>query len=123
MKVISAGIQHESNTFCNDTTPIDDWIRDSECGDDLSGFDVVFDRFRDTNTIHGGYISGAEEVGVELVPVINCRAQPSGPISDPSESLLRPRFRRGTHSSVSRAAVGYRGQNRLALPRVLPRQG
>ena len=95
MKVISAGIQHESNTFCNDTTPIDDWIRDSECGDDLSGFDVVFDRFRDTNTIHGGYISGAEEVGVELVPVINCRAQPSGPISDEAfEAIMEKTLKR-----------------------------
>ena len=95
MKVISAGIQHESNTFCNDTTPIDDWIRDSECGDDLSGFDGVFDRFRDTNTIHGGYISGAEEVGVELVPVINCRAQPSGPISDEAfEAIMEKTLKR-----------------------------
>ena len=36
--------------------------RDSNCGSELSGGEVIFDRFRDTGTIHGGYIAGAAAV-------------------------------------------------------------
>lgn len=78
MKVISAGIQHETNTFAENSTTLRDFIRDSHLGEELSGGNLIFDRFTGTQTIQGGYIAGANESGLELVPVLNVRAQPSG---------------------------------------------
>ena len=78
MKIISGGIQHETNTFAKGVTTVADFIRDSHLGDDLAGGDAIVARYRDTETIHGGYLSGAEQAGLELVPVLNTRAYPSG---------------------------------------------
>ncbi|MCA9070426.1 MAG: M81 family metallopeptidase, partial [Planctomycetaceae bacterium] len=63
MKVISAGIQHETNTFAEAPTTVQDFIRDSHLGEELSGGDLIFERFTGTETIQGGYIAGAKESG------------------------------------------------------------
>ena len=81
MKIISGGIQHETNTFAKGVTTVADFIRDSHLGDDLAGGDAIVARYRDTETIHGGYLSGAEQAGLELVPVLNTRAYPSGMVT------------------------------------------
>lgn len=78
MRIASGGVQHETNTFTATPTRLSDFIRDSNCGPDLSGGSMIFDRFRGTGAIHGGYIAGAEAVGAELVPLLCARAQPSG---------------------------------------------
>ena len=39
---------------------LEDFVRDSNCGPDLTGGEMIFDRFGGTGTIHGGYIAGAE---------------------------------------------------------------
>jgi len=78
MRIASGGVQHETNTFSDTPTLLDDFIQDSNCGPELSGGDVIFDRFRGTGSIHGGYIDGAEEAGFELVPLLCARAQPGG---------------------------------------------
>ena len=39
---------------------------------------MIFERFRNTATIHGGYIAGAETESFELVPLLCTRAQPAG---------------------------------------------
>jgi microcystin degradation protein MlrC len=80
MKIASGGIQHETNTFSVTPTTLDDFIRDSNCGPELDGGDVIFDRYRNTAAVHGGYIAGAEAAGIELVPVMCVRAQPSGAV-------------------------------------------
>lgn len=78
MKLVSGGIQHETNTFAITPTTIDDFVRDSNCGPNLDGGRVIFERYRGTGTIHGGYIAAAETDGIELAPVLCARAQPSG---------------------------------------------
>lgn len=78
MRIASGGVQHETNTFTATPTLLADFVRDSNCGPDLSGGQMIFDRFRGTGAIHGGYIAGAEAVGAELVPLLCARAQPSG---------------------------------------------
>ncbi len=89
MRIASGGVQHETNTFASTPTTLADFVRDSDCGPELSGGDVIFDRFRNTGTIHGGYIAGAEAVGAELLPLLSARAQPSGVVEQKSfETML-----------------------------------
>ena len=78
MRIASGGVQHETNTFSKNPTTLADFVRDSNCGETLEGGDTIFKRFRDTGSIHGGYISGAESAGFELVPLLCARAQPAG---------------------------------------------
>lgn len=92
MKIASGGIQHETNTFASTTTTIDDFVRDSNCGADLEGGSVIFDRFSGTATIHGGYITGAESEHFELIPLLSARAQPSGIVEQRSFDDLLNRF-------------------------------
>ena len=81
MRIISGGIQHETNTFAVTPTTVDDFERDSHFGADFGEAQQIRHRFDGTNTIHGGYLKGAEESGVELVPVLNLRAYPSGMVT------------------------------------------
>jgi len=78
MRIASGGIQHETNTFSSTPTTLADFIRDSQCGPQLAGGEVIFGRYRGTGCIHGGYIAGAEASGVTLLPLLSARAQPSG---------------------------------------------
>lgn len=89
MRIASGGVQHETNTFSKIPTTLADFVRDSNCGDTLEGGETIFDRFRGTGSIHGGYISGAEAAGFELVPLLCARAQPSGLVEKASfETML-----------------------------------
>lgn len=78
MRIASGGVQHETNTFSNTPTTLADFVRDSNCGPELAGGDVIFRRLTGTGSIHGGYIAGAESLGIELVPLLSAKAQPSG---------------------------------------------
>lgn len=80
MRIASGGVQHETNTFSATPTKLEDFVRDSNCGPDLAGGDTVFDRFTGTGSIHGGYIAGAASIGVELIPLLCAKAQPSGKV-------------------------------------------
>lgn len=78
MRIISGGLQHETNTFAVSKTSIDDFVRDSHFGADYGTSDDICRRFEGTNTIHGGYLRGAYELELDLLPVLNLRAYPSG---------------------------------------------
>ncbi|HRX77532.1 MAG TPA: M81 family metallopeptidase [Pirellulaceae bacterium] len=89
MRIASGGVQHETNTYASTPTTLADFVRDSDCGPELSGGEMIFDRFRGTGTIHGGYIASAEAAGVELLPLLCARAQPSGVVKQDSfETML-----------------------------------
>ncbi len=92
MKLASGGIQHETNTFASTPTTLADFVRDSDCGPNLDGGAVVFDRFRDTGTIHGGYIAAAEAVQIELVPLLCAKAQPAGVVEQRCFNEMLDRF-------------------------------
>jgi len=77
MRIASGGVQHETNTFATTPTTLADFQRDSDCGPDFAGGETIFERYRDTGTIHGGYIDAAESAGVELLPLLCARAQPA----------------------------------------------
>ena len=74
MRIASGGVQHETNTFATEPTTLSDFIRDSDCGEELSGGETIFERMRGTGTIHGGYIAGADANGVELIPLLCAKA-------------------------------------------------
>jgi len=89
MRIISGGIQHETNTFAEGTTTLSEFIRDSHCGDQLAGHDTVIERYQGTGTIHGGYLAAAEAAGFTLVPVLNTRAYPSGMVEKETFDQLK----------------------------------
>ena len=89
MRIISGGIQHETNTFAEGTTTLAEFIRDSHCGDQLAGHDTVVERYQGTGTIHGGYLAAAEAAGFTLVPVLNTRAYPSGMVEKETFDQLK----------------------------------
>lgn len=78
MRIACGGIQHETNTFVKTPTVWADFARDSNCGPEIAGGEIVFKRYRGTGAIHGGYIAGAAAAGAELVPLLCAKAQPSG---------------------------------------------
>ena len=80
MRIASGGVQHETNTFSGTPTTLTDFIRDSDCGPELSGGDTIVERFAGTCCIHGGYIDGAPAAGVELLPLLCAKAQPAAPV-------------------------------------------
>ena len=88
MRILSGGIQHETNTFAVTPTTIADFQRDSHFGDELGDAFQIRQRFQGTNTIHGGYLQAADELNVEVVPVLNLRAYPSGMVAKDSFELL-----------------------------------
>lgn len=88
MRILSGGLQHETNTFSITPTTIADFQRDSHFGDELGDAFQIRQRFQGTNTIHGGYLQAADDLGAELVPVLNLRAYPSGIVTKETFELL-----------------------------------
>jgi microcystin degradation protein MlrC len=92
MRIASGGVQHETNTFATVPTTLVDFARDSGCGDEFRGGKTLFDVYRNTGTIHGGYITGAEQAGFELIPLLNVFAQPAGRVEDRAFDYLLTQF-------------------------------
>ena len=70
-RVVIAGIRHETNTYCRDTTPASAFHQ-------RRGAAIL--RERDTDSAAGGAMRACERLGFEVVPVLIVDAQPSGTI-------------------------------------------
>ena len=81
MRIACGGIQHETNTFSHVPTTLADFERDSQCGPEFDFGERLFELYRGTGTIHGGLMEVADESAVELLPLLNVRAQPSGAVT------------------------------------------
>lgn len=105
MRIACGGIQHETNTYATTPTTLADFERDSGCGPDFAGGDVVLNLYRGTGTIHGGYIDAAEADAppegagtksgrspIELLPLLCARAQPAGVVQQSAFDALLSRF-------------------------------
>ena len=80
-RVAIAGIRHETNTYCRDTTPASAFHQ-------RRGAAML--RERDAESAAGGAMRACERLGFEVVPVLIVDAQPSGTIrSDAYESFKR----------------------------------
>ena len=77
MRLLIAGLMHESNTFA--ATPAD--RRRFAEGSLAFGPDVV-PVWKDAHHEFGGFIEGAGRVGYDLVPSVMAWATPSGPVDD-----------------------------------------
>ena len=77
MRVGIIGFLHESNTFIDSPTTIDNFLSDV-----LATGDDILLRFRDAPHEIGGFIAGLESESIEAVPMFAARATPSGPIND-----------------------------------------
>lgn len=76
MRVLLAGIVHETNTFAEKRTDLDEFEADGFFrGDEL--LDLA-----GTNTVIGGVVEAARELGVDLIPVVGTSAIPGGLVTD-----------------------------------------
>lgn len=88
MRLISAGIFHETNTFASTPTTLDDYVRDSG-GDPTFPAEAIRSKYRGTATIHGGYLDAAEKHGIELEPVFLAQATPGGTVQQQCYETLK----------------------------------
>ena len=71
MKIAIAGINHETNTYCKDPTPVEAFFQ-------LRGERML--RMAGTETSTGGALDRCKELGIEVVPILFASTQPSGTI-------------------------------------------
>ncbi len=76
MKILAATISHESNTFSNIATDLNQFQQRGL----FKGQEVVR-RFEGTNTVCGGFLKAAAEDGLQLAPLFHASAYPSGKVT------------------------------------------
>ncbi|MCP5114022.1 MAG: M81 family metallopeptidase, partial [bacterium] len=82
-RIAVGGILHESNTFSEKKTGLDNFSgRLIRRGDEINA------EFATSAHEVGGYIEGAEKFGLELVPTIVANATPAGPVTDQAFNAL-----------------------------------
>jgi microcystin degradation protein MlrC len=87
MRIAVGCIGHETNTFSTLPTTIDSFQEASYyTGNEIIG------AFKQTNSITGGFIEGARELDLELVPLLWTFAVPSGTIEQAAYDGLKRKF-------------------------------
>jgi microcystin degradation protein MlrC len=76
-RIAVGGILHESNTFSEDLTGLDDFQNAM-----IRRGGEIQEEFANSAHEVGGYIEGAQKFGLELVPTIVASATPAGPVTD-----------------------------------------
>jgi microcystin degradation protein MlrC len=74
LRVAVGGLSHETNTFTPVATTVGDFTWWNARGEDLVGL------FAGTNSPIGGFLDGAAEHRLEVVPTLHVEALPSGPL-------------------------------------------
>ena len=64
MKIISGGIQHETNTFAKGSTTAQDFIRDTHLGEELPAGAAIFEHFIGTGTFMTVILRAAMKPGL-----------------------------------------------------------
>ncbi len=82
MRVLLAGIVHETNTFAEKRTDIDEF----EANGFFRGEELL--ELAGTNTVIGGAVGSAAELGIELIPVVATSAIPGGLVTDRAFELV-----------------------------------
>ena len=88
MRIATGGISHETSTFA----PTPTTLRDFETGLGLFRGQDILTHFRGTNNCTGGFITGAERHGFELVPLLWTFAYPGGLIRRADFDSLKNEF-------------------------------
>ena len=80
MKILIAGFQHETNTFAPTKASYQSFVQGEGFPPLTRGIDVL--KLRDVNVPIGGFITGAEAAGHELIPVIWAGASASAHVTE-----------------------------------------
>jgi len=88
MRIIALGLTHETNTFANAKTTMDDFVRYSG-GDEEFTERQAQNRFSGTETVLGGYLDGAAQHGVSLEPVFHACAASGGTVEQKAYNSLK----------------------------------
>jgi microcystin degradation protein MlrC len=80
-KLVIAGIVHETNTYCGETTPLDAF--------EIHRGDEAVERTRGTRTYEGGMLDAAQELGAEPKIAFLAETQPSGTIQAGAYDALK----------------------------------
>lgn len=88
MKIATAGLLHETNTFAHGTTDYTAFERGGAFPGLLKGRDILA-TLRGVHLCPGGYIAAAEKTGMDLVPLIWTFAQPSGTVRHETYERLK----------------------------------
>ncbi|MEX2601059.1 MAG: M81 family metallopeptidase [Balneolaceae bacterium] len=86
-KIGVAGIWHESNSFSSRKTTLDHFHPENYLGQPEDFFARA-----NSQTIAAGYIEGADQFGLELVPALSTGAIPMGPVTDHAFNQLMERI-------------------------------
>ncbi|MCS6859611.1 MAG: M81 family metallopeptidase [Abditibacteriales bacterium] len=88
MRILTACIGHETNTFASTPTTLEDFRRGSPTPE-FGGGAAILHHFRGTRTVHGGYIAGAEKHGFNLEPLMHTFATPGGTVPQNAYDSLK----------------------------------
>ncbi|MFV0284265.1 MAG: M81 family metallopeptidase [Castellaniella sp.] len=75
------GFLHETNTFAPDVTGLDRF-EEADAWPGLTEGEAILEATRDMNLAISGFISAMHSAGHEIVPLLWCSANPSGPVAD-----------------------------------------
>ncbi|MCZ6874993.1 MAG: M81 family metallopeptidase [bacterium] len=76
MRIVTGTFSHETNTFSNIPTSMDEFAKQG-----ITHGDAIAHRFRGTNTIEAAFMDAADKHGFELIWTIFGSAIPGGPVS------------------------------------------
>jgi microcystin degradation protein MlrC len=79
MRIVAVGLTHETNTFANVNTTLNDFVTYSG-GDESFRREQTLARFSNTDTVMGGYLEEAAKLGVTLDPVFYAGASSGGTV-------------------------------------------
>ena len=91
MKIAIAGLAHETNTYCRGRTEAKDFHQ-------LRGERLFV--ARGTETGLGGALKACDELGIEVVPVLFCDAQPSGIVARETYEEFKAEIVRGIRDAM-----------------------
>ncbi len=87
MRIAIGGIEHETNTFADGITPLEDFLHSSGHPDLLTG-DEIRTVLSGTQMDTGGFLKAAEDLGFKIVPLIWTFAQPSPTVAQEAYEYL-----------------------------------
>lgn len=85
------GFLHETNTFAPDITGLDRF-EEADAWPGLTEGDTLFEATRDMNLAVSGFIAAMQAAGHEIVPLLWCSANPSGPVADAAFETITARI-------------------------------
>jgi microcystin degradation protein MlrC len=88
MRILTACIGHETNSFATTPTMLEEFRLGSRVPD-FGGGETILHQFRGTRTIHGGYIDRAARHGLTLEPLIWTFATPGGNVPQHDYAFLK----------------------------------